>query len=270
MFKKPVDEIEKPIRPRPSLTPSAYISPRPVPKVPSLTSSIRSVFASHRKSKGPAALGLGSSASASALSLRSGDFADNSQITSIYSHSFALNETQSMPIVSSRDATEEEAECPVCLEPLSFSFRLPGEKPHIVPECGHSLHEVLLLLPNLCALNFHALSPPQACFTAVYGPPPGASRVGVIRNSNLGVCGVCRRPMKVGDGDGGKSNSAPFSVSTRTPLLFFCSREWCRARRVDWHGRSQRRRIVSRARNTLFDAHLPSGSISNTTTIRPE
>jgi hypothetical protein len=30
----------------------------------------------------------------------------------------------------------------VCLEPLSFSFRLPGEKPHIVPECGHALHEV--------------------------------------------------------------------------------------------------------------------------------
>ncbi|KAF9648856.1 hypothetical protein BDM02DRAFT_3095631 [Thelephora ganbajun] len=91
-----------------------------------------------------------------------------------------------MPIVSSRDVTEEEAECPVCLEPLSFSFRLPGEKPHIVPECGHALHE--------------------ACFSAVYGPPPGSSRVGVIRKTNLGVCGVCRRPMKVGDGDGGKSN----------------------------------------------------------------
>ena len=47
-----------------------------------------------------------------------------------------------LPVVSSRDATEDEAECPVCLEPLSFSFRLPGEKPHIVPECGHALHEV--------------------------------------------------------------------------------------------------------------------------------
>ena len=37
---------------------------------------------------------------------------------------------------------DDEGECPVCLEPLSFSFRLPGEKPHIVPECGHALHEV--------------------------------------------------------------------------------------------------------------------------------
>ena len=47
-----------------------------------------------------------------------------------------------LPVVSNRDATDGEEECPVCLEPLSFSFRLPGEKPHIVPECGHALHEV--------------------------------------------------------------------------------------------------------------------------------
>jgi hypothetical protein len=47
-----------------------------------------------------------------------------------------------LPVVSSHDATEDEEDCPVCLEPLSFSFRLPGEKPHIVPECGHALHEV--------------------------------------------------------------------------------------------------------------------------------
>ncbi|KAG6879235.1 hypothetical protein C0992_004228 [Termitomyces sp. T32_za158] len=90
-----------------------------------------------------------------------------------------------IPVVSVRDH-DDEAECPVCLEPLSFSFRLPGEKPHIVPECGHALHE--------------------ACFTAVYGPPPNQARSTVPRRTNLGVCGVCRRPMKVGDGDGGKSN----------------------------------------------------------------
>jgi len=157
MFKKPVDEIEKQFRQRPSLTSSAYTSPRSVPKVPSLTSSFRSVFSPQRKSKGPALLGLGSSASTSALSLRSGDFTDSSQITSTYSHSFSLNDAPNMPIVSSRDAAEEEAECPVCLEPLSF--RLPGEKPHIVPECGHSLHEVISSAPNICALNIHALSP---------------------------------------------------------------------------------------------------------------
>jgi len=142
MFKKPVDEFEGQFRTRPSLPVSAYTSPRPVPKVPSIASSIRSVFAPQRKSKRPAVLGVGSSGSTSALSLRSGDLSDSSQITSTYSHPYSLNDGPKMPIVSSRDATEEEAECPVCLEPLSFSFRLPGEKPHIVPECGHALHEV--------------------------------------------------------------------------------------------------------------------------------
>lgn len=92
----------------------------------------------------------------------------------------------SVPVVSSHDPADDEQECPVCLEPLSFSFRLPGEKPHVVPECGHSLHE--------------------ACFTAVYGPPPGQSRSAVPRKSNLGVCGVCRRPMKISDGDNSKTN----------------------------------------------------------------
>lgn len=54
--------------------------------------------------------------------------------------------------------------------------------------------------PDLCGF--------QACFTAVYGPPPGSSRPGpAVRKSSLGVCGVCRRPMKIGDGDGGKTNS---------------------------------------------------------------
>ncbi|EKM81770.1 hypothetical protein AGABI1DRAFT_70206 [Agaricus bisporus var. burnettii JB137-S8] len=90
-----------------------------------------------------------------------------------------------VPVISNNHLKDIEDECPVCLEPLSFSFRLPGEKPHIVPECGHALHE--------------------ACFSAVYGPPPGADRT-LPKKSNLGVCGVCRRPMKVGDGDGGKSN----------------------------------------------------------------
>lgn len=109
-----------------------------------------------------------------------------------------------LPVVSSHDPSDEEEECPVCLEPLSFSFRLPGEKPHIVPECGHALHE--------------------ACFTAVYGPVPGPGRsTAILRKSNLGVCGVCRRPMKVGDGDGGKSNklAALTGMGDRnTPMLY--------------------------------------------------
>ena len=52
--------------------------------------------------------------------------------------------SSSTPPMSSHDLDADEAECPVCLEPLSFSFRLPGEKPHVVPECGHALHEVRL------------------------------------------------------------------------------------------------------------------------------
>jgi hypothetical protein len=87
-----------------------------------------------------------------------------------------------LPVVSSL-SQEDGNDCPVCLESLSFSFRLPGEKPHIVPECGHALHE--------------------ACFTAVYGP---VVRGGTIQ-ANLGLCGVCRRPMKIGDGDNSKGNS---------------------------------------------------------------
>lgn len=153
--------------------------------------------------------------SASALSLRSDDLSDPSQITSTYSHPYTLHDAPNAPMVSSRDVTEEEAECPVCLEPLSFSFRLPGEKPHIVPECGYALHEVpRFRVLNLCGLDIHCQLLIQVCFSAVYGPPPGQSRVRVIRKSNLGVCGVCRRLMKVGDGDSGISNSefSPYSL----------------------------------------------------------
>ena len=52
-----------------------------------------------------------------------------------------------IPVVKNHSVVEDDDECPVCLEPLSFSFRLPGEKPHIVPECGHALHEVSPILP---------------------------------------------------------------------------------------------------------------------------
>ena len=71
-------------------------------------------------------------------------------------HPFAKMAHAPLPVVSSHDSSEDEEECPVCLEPLSFSFRLPGEKPHIVPECGHALHEVcfppFIALPTLWLL----------------------------------------------------------------------------------------------------------------------
>ncbi len=110
----------------------------------------------------------------------------------------------------------EEADCPVCLEPLSL--RLAGEKPHVVPQCGHALH--------------------NACFTAVYGAPEsvlaaqkrnaqraaagsasargtGASGSGSTAGSGSsagaasgksgytaiqspGMCGVCRKPIVLG------------------------------------------------------------------------
>ncbi|KAI6041273.1 Pleckstrin homology domain-containing protein [Pisolithus marmoratus] len=117
---------------------------------------------------------------------------------SLIQHPFAPMPTAPVPVVSSHDSADDEQECPVCLEPLSFSFRLPGEKPHVVPECGHSLHE--------------------ACFTAVYGPLPGQSRSAPPRKSNLGVCGVCRRPMKIADGDHSKTNKLAALTGMGDPL----------------------------------------------------
>ncbi|QRW17475.1 hypothetical protein RhiXN_05477 [Rhizoctonia solani] len=90
-----------------------------------------------------------------------------------------------LPVVRNEPGADVEEDCIICGESLSFSFRLPGEKPHIVPECGHALHE--------------------ACFTAVYGQV-NQSRMGALPRKNLGVCGVCRKPIRVGDGDGAKSN----------------------------------------------------------------
>lgn len=47
-----------------------------------------------------------------------------------------------LPVVRNDVNGDIEEDCIICGESLSFSFRLPGEKPHIVPECGHALHEV--------------------------------------------------------------------------------------------------------------------------------
>lgn len=44
--------------------------------------------------------------------------------------------------LASTENKDDEDSCPICCESLSFTFRLPGEKPHVVPECGHALHEV--------------------------------------------------------------------------------------------------------------------------------
>ncbi|OXG84252.1 zinc finger family protein [Cryptococcus neoformans A2-102-5] len=82
---------------------------------------------------------------------------------------------QQLALVSTEDDRDGDVTCPVCVEPMGFTYRLPGEKPPIIPECGHALHE--------------------ECFTHVYGevPSEGSRKV-------LGVCGVCRQPMKLADG----------------------------------------------------------------------
>lgn len=169
-------------------------------------------------------------------------------------HPFAAPMTPPIPVVSNNhDTLDDENDCPVCLEPLSFSFRLPGEKPHVVPECGHALHEVSsAILPVI----FPTHAPPQACFTAVYGPLPGQNK---SRKLNLGVCGVCRRPMK---GDVGKSNSVfRSSTSLRTPSP--CCR---RARRPHRHVREQiYKHALSRPRNTHAYTRR-----ANSTSIRPQ
>ena len=48
---------------------------------------------------------------------------------------------------SIRDNEEEEELCPVCL--CELSLRLKGEKPHVVPVCGHRLRELHRLLMQL-------------------------------------------------------------------------------------------------------------------------
>lgn len=60
--------------------------------------------------------------------------------------------THQVAIVSSEEISHDEETCPVCCESLSFTFRLPGEKPHVQPECGHALHYVR----DIC-LDVHTL-----------------------------------------------------------------------------------------------------------------
>ncbi|KAF7308751.1 hypothetical protein MKEN_01074200 [Mycena kentingensis (nom. inval.)] len=162
---------------------SPFTSPRAAP-VPNKQFSLSAVFTRNR--------------APSLRSVLSTSTTTTTTSSQSQSHPYSMHAAAPLPVVSSRHgryslpmsrlnthnlSLDDEPACPICLE--SLQLRIAGEKPHIVPECGHALHE--------------------ACFTAVYGPPPNQRSV-VPRKTNLGVCGVCRRPMKVGDGDGGKSN----------------------------------------------------------------
>ncbi|GAA5834480.1 hypothetical protein JCM9279_004328 [Rhodotorula babjevae] len=90
------------------------------------------------------------------------------------------------------DDRQDEDSCPICLELLSL--RLAGEKPHVVPVCGHRLH--------------------HSCFEAVYGD---VQRAKSKTAGSLGLCGVCRRDMKVGDGGDGPSKTNKFAKLSGLP-----------------------------------------------------
>lgn len=118
--------------------PSALSSRSLLPKSNTFSASFRSVF-QRQPSRVPSSNSLRSSHSAASSSHNPASYPSADPR---FSHPYAVMVAAPLPVVSSHDATDDEDECPVCLEPLSFSFRLPGEKPHIVPECGHALHEV--------------------------------------------------------------------------------------------------------------------------------
>lgn len=134
----------------PPLTPT-YTAPRLAPKPPqqldfnpgksSTAKAFQSVFhrKQHQDSSRTPSIRSGYSASTSS----SDNLANQSATPTL--HPYGTMSPAPLPVVSNHDNAEDEEECPVCLEPLSFSFRLPGEKPHIVPECGHALHEVRIL-----------------------------------------------------------------------------------------------------------------------------
>lgn len=131
----------------PPTTPT-YTTPRFAPEPPvSKGFKLGNVFGRRAASPAPSSsFPSASSLPPSSASLQSGNH-----------HPYSSVGPSPVPVVSSPDALEDEEECPVCLEPLSFSFRLPGEKPHIVPECGHSLHEVSAQIFSYSAITLRAL-----------------------------------------------------------------------------------------------------------------
>lgn len=125
---------------QPPLTPT-FVVPRTPPKPPSVTARHSSIKAFHtvfhRKQPKPDISGNSSVQSVTVTTTTNPASTNDKDPRPPYPAMLPAP----LPVVSNKEIHEEE-DCPVCLEPLSFSFRLPGEKPHIVPECGHALHEV--------------------------------------------------------------------------------------------------------------------------------
>jgi hypothetical protein len=143
------------------LAPGAYTDPRSAPKppLPSKATYLNGTYRPANKASSTASLRSGYSDHSSAPSYpqqsqqqpqqyqqqqhhQSGQHhqqADAASITSSHPYGNSANMSSNF---SHREDADDDRECPVCLESLSFSFRLPDEKPHITPECGHALHEV--------------------------------------------------------------------------------------------------------------------------------
>ena len=132
-----ISPSEADFQPDPPLTPT-FISPRLAPLPPQRSDSFKASFNSVLRTQ-PTSPPLKSDTASTITP------SDENNSGRTYSPAYM----PPIPVVKNHSAVEDDDECPVCLEPLSFSFRLPGEKPHIVPECGHALHEVCQSYPDL-------------------------------------------------------------------------------------------------------------------------
>lgn len=94
---------------------------------------------------------------------------------------------------------EQDIACPVCLE--SLSIRLQGEKPHVLPICGHKLH-------NECFETAYNITVAQA----LQDSDPRAEGVRRKKRNPIGICGICRSEMRVGDPSEIGKNSEPLTL----------------------------------------------------------
>lgn len=153
------------------------VPPEPTPKHSSFSATFRSVFNRH-PSRAPSGNSLHSSYSAASSARPQPQSSQANEYRPL--HPYAAMVAAPLPVVSSHDATENEDDCPVCLEPLSFSFRLPGEKPHIVPECGHALHEVSVVFGLFFLFPPIPLRPRRSLLKTSAIPHPAAALVPVL------------------------------------------------------------------------------------------
>lgn len=103
---------------------------------------------------------------------------------------------------------EQDTTCPICLE--SLSIRLTGEKPHVIPLCGHKLHnECFETAYNITVSQAIGDSPHSSVMNELGGGGGGGSLLSSARRKkkSIGICGICRSEMKIGDpGELGKNS----------------------------------------------------------------